>query len=348
MKKLFTSLTLIAASLTLFGIVPMEASAASNGISVNPRKNFVANPGDTVRDTITVRNLDKSIPLNATITLLDFQAAGQNGSPQLLLTRKEPTRWSLKPYLTVASNVTIAPNGSMDVPITINIPKTAGGGSYYSAIRFGSDGGGATGNVGLTGSATTLAFVRVSGKTNDNLILQKFGAFVPNSDYADGSYKTFFGSSKPKHISYTLKNTGNVADEPIGSIQINNMFGKQFAMIKNINPNHNLVLIDQTRRVDVCVIAPPGSNDSNTADSVMNISKCEDPAFWPGRYTAKIDLLYGTNGSPSNEIRTTTSFWYIPAWSIIAVIVLLLLLAGIVWLVVNAIRSARGRKYRRR
>lgn len=329
-------------------LLPVTASAASNGIGITPRNNFTANPGDTVKGSIVVKNLDSKNNLNASIQLLDFKPAGQTGEPSLILKDETPTKWSLKPYMTIQDSVTIKPAESSNVPFTITIPKNMGGGSLYGAIRVSSAGNTDSGNVGLSSSAVSLVFVNVSGKTNSSLTLEKFGAFVPTSNLSDGAYKTVFGATKPKYISYSLKNNGNVVEEPIGSIQITGPLGKQYKVIQNINPNHSLVLIGQTRRIDICLQEPAGSNLSNTDQSVEDLTKCQTPSLMPGRYKAKIDLLYGDHNNSSTEIQAVSSFWYLPVWFIIALAAAVLIIIGVIWLVVHLIRSRKDRVYRRR
>lgn len=359
MKNVFRSVSILSASLLMLVMMPLPAFAASsatssttsNSIGANPRKDYTMAPGETKKDTVMIHNLDPKNPLNISIGVIDFESSGQSGAPKLLVARTEPTAWSLKPYLTIQKSATIAPGAYANIPITITIPKTLGAGSYYSAIQYATGGADAlqsNGSLGLSATEGTLVFVRVSGKANDVLIMKNFGAFIPNKDFSDGTYQTFYGSSVPKYLSYTLENRGNVADEPTGSIEITNLFGKRYSILPNLNPNHSLVLLGQTRRIDVCIKAPSDAVLTPTPDSTENLNKCQSPSLFPGRYTAKIDLLYGDNGSSSNEITGTSSFWYIPAWSIIALLVILAILATIGWIVWNALQNIRGHKYRRR
>lgn len=329
-------------------LLPATASAAaSNSLGVNPRKDYTINAGDKTTDTIFVRNISQKDVLNVSISTLDFQSQGQTGSPEFLLHETQPTRWSLKSYMTLPKSVTIAPGGSSEVPITISIPKGVGAGSYYSAVRFDASGGAGGGNLNLSGSAITLIFVRVPGKTTDNLQLTNFGTYVLADGADSGVYQSFFGATKPQYLSYALKNTGNVAEQPTGSILIKNQFGKQVEVYQNANPNNYLVLLDQTRRIDFC-LNPQTKTVKDSAGSSSTVNTCVNPKLAPGRYTANLDLFYGSNGSPSNEIQAKTTFWYLPSWFIFAIIAAILVVAGVVWLVVNTIRNRRSSVYRRR
>lgn len=331
----------------LFGplLIPMQANAASNGLGVNPRRDYTIAPGDSVKDTLVVSNLNKTEDLFINIQPLDFTATDQTGAPQLLLKQKTPTRWSLKPYLTIAESYTIKAGQSAEIPFTVSIPKNVGAGSYYTAIRYSAGGNNQQSNLNLSSASTSLIFVRVSGQARSELTMKDFGTFVPDADFVNGSYKTFFGSTQPKYISYTLKNNGNLAEQPKGSVQVKNMFGRQVAMLENMNPNRQLVIIDQTRRIDVCIKAPDNANLTNTENSVEEIANCKNPNLAPGRYTATAAILYGDQNNGSKEIRATASFWYLPAWFIVLSLAALSIIAFTVWVLVKKIRNFKKPTY---
>jgi len=319
--------------------------AASNSLGVNPRRDYTIKAGEKVSDTIYVTNLSKTDGLTIDIQLVDFGAKDETGSPKLLLGQKEPTRWSLKSYLTVVKNVKIAAGQSTQIPFTIAIPANVGAGSYYGAIKYSTGGdGGTSSNVSLTSSSATLVFVRVPGEANDALLLKEFGAFTPNMAGDTGDFGSFYGGSAPKYLSYRLTNTGNVAEQPNGSVVLKDMFGKQTKLFEKANPNNNIVLIDQTRRFDLCLNGEKTTQKDKETGRDVDVSKCKDSRLKPGRYTAQIDIVYGDNGSAQHELRKVASFWYLPLWFIIAIAVVLLLIAGIVWLLVHTIRGKK--KYR--
>lgn len=348
MTRFKTILLTLAALVAVVGTtmaVPYGASAASNSLGVNPRRDYTIKSGSKVSDVLYVSNLSKTDALNIDIQLVDFGPQDETGSPKLLLAQKEPTRWSLKPYLTIAKNVNVPAGKSIEVPFTIAIPAKVGAGSYYGAVKYSAAGdNGANNNVSLTSSSATLVFVRVPGEANDALRLLEFGTFTPNATGTDGTFGKFYGGAAPKYLSYRLKNTGNVAEQPSGSVVIKNMFGKQVNLLKKANPNNNTVLIDQTRRIDLCFNEQKSTRKDPASGREVEETKCNDSKLSPGRYTAKLALLYGdsNNGSSSHEIGAVASFWYLPVWFVIAVVVGLLLFVGIVVLLV---RKLRGRQY---
>lgn len=324
----------------------VHAQTSSNSLGVNPRRDYVINAGETVNEVLVVSNLSKTADLNIKIRIVDFEGKNQTGSPSLLLKREEPTAWSLKPYLTLPKTVKIPAGKSADVPFTITIPKSVGAGSLYSAIQYSTDGGNGDRNVSLTSSTATLMFVRVPGEAKNDLTLQKFGPFTPNADNADGLFGTFYSATKPKYLSYVLKNNGNVAEQPAGSVSLKNIFGKEVKLFENANPSKSIVLIDQTRRFDLCLNEE--RTDRKDAETGRNIEevKCNDFNLQPGRYTATMALIYGDNGSSSREINAVSTFWYLPVWFLIIVALGIAALVGAVLFVLRKMKRGGARRGR--
>ncbi len=330
-------------------VTPAPASsgaASSSGLSITPRKNYIINPGQTITDKLTIGNLDNAADLTVSLKMIDFTFTNQSGTPKLFLAADAPqTPWSLKPFTTLPQNVTIPPGQSKTVSYTIAIPANQGAGSYYSAIMY-QAGGGNGGNVALDASGVTLAFVSVPGTVNENLSLQKFGAYASTDSGVTGKY-VFIATAAPQMIAYALKNSGNVAESPAGSIIVKDMFGRQIKTINATNQTSALALIGQTRLFTTCIktvqqkIEFEGGTSTNTS--------CTDPGLIPGRYTANLDVLYGQNGNQTHEITAVATFWYLPWWFIIVVIAVVVLLALFVWWLVRKIKhSTRGSSKRRR
>ncbi|HEX8226799.1 MAG TPA: hypothetical protein VF572_02930 [Candidatus Saccharimonadales bacterium] len=325
--------------------VSTPAGAASNSLGVNPRRDYTVKSGDKLSDTLYVTNLSKTDALNIDIQLIDFSAQDETGSPKLLLAQTEPTRWSLKPYLTIAKNVKIDAGKSAEIPFTIAIPASVGAGSYYGAIKYSANGeNGNNNNVSLTSSSATLVFVRVPGEANDALRLKEFGAFTPDRTGKGGDFGKLYMGAPPKYLAYRLTNTGNVAEQPGGSVELKNVFGKQVKVFEKANPNNSTVLIDQTRRIDLCFNEEKTKRNDPASGREIEESKCNDSGLAPGRYTAKLAVLYGdsNNGSSSHELGSVISFWYLPVWFLVVLALGVLLLAAIVWALIRKL-SGKGR-----
>jgi hypothetical protein len=314
--------------------LPVSA-ASSSALSIVPKKTYTIESGKSVKDTLVIRNLDTNIPLQLTLRVIDFTFTDDGGTPKLFLAQDAPqTTWSLKPFLTIPKSVTIAPGGSKTLDMSIAIPAGHGAGSYYSAIVY-SSGSGEGGNVGLSASGVTLAFVNVPGKVNEDLKLQKFGAYKMATANHPASY-TFITTDMPEMLAYNLKNSGNVAEAPVGSITLKSMFGKE-QTISNVNPNSSLALIGQSRTFTACIKLKAAEVEVGGSKSKSMV--CDNAGLWPGRYTAKLDIFYGQNGNVTQEVVGTTSFWYLPVWFIILLIVVIAVLAFVIWRVVRIIRA---------
>ncbi|HEX8763061.1 MAG TPA: hypothetical protein VF733_04875 [Candidatus Saccharimonadales bacterium] len=345
MKKIARVVSLLLAVITLVSVSSVSAQQ-SNGLGISPRKDYTVQPGKTVKDTLYIRNLSLTQDLQVDIRLIDFGAANETGTPALQLGENQPqTPWSLKPFATVQQNVKIAAGKSANVPIAITIPANQGAGSYYSAIEYTAKNPVTKEKMNVAASAVTLAFATVPGEAREKLDLKKFGMFVGDpKDIAKGEFKSFYLGSTPKEFAYRLTNSGNIAEQPTGSLLVKNMFGTTVKEVTDANPKKQLVLLGQTRRIQACLKSSVlESKDPNA--TVSQKEECDDPGLLPGRYTAQIALYYGLNGNNSQEILASTSFWYLPWWSVVAFVVVILLIVGLIWLIRRAF-SGRRTRYR--
>jgi len=357
MKRL-SSFISAALSVLLLVVSTMPAAAAtqstsnvandSAGLSIEPRKNYVINPGQTVSDKLTIGNLDTSSGLSLSLQMIDFTYTDQSGTPKLFLAANAPlTAWSLKPYTTLPSSLDIGPGETKTINYSITIPKNLGAGSYYSAIIYRS-GTSNEGNVALGASGVTLVFVSVPGTVNENLSLQKFGAYESTDNGVTGSYVYVASNGAPQMIAYTLKNAGNVTEEPAGTITLKNMFGKTVGSISKTNDTQALALIGQTRLFATCIETQASQITKLGGVTVDNqgVNTCVTPHLIPGLYTAKLDILYGQNGNPTHEITSTAHFWYLPWWFILVLLIVLILIGfGIWWLQRKARALVKGTTY---
>lgn len=320
------------------------AALGSSGLSITPRKNYLIKPGQTITDRLTIGNLDAQNDLYVTLKMIDFTYTNQSGTPKLnLAANAAPTPWSLKPFTTLPKSVTIPHGETKTVNYSISIPKTQGAGSYYSAIMY-QAGGANGGNVALNASGVTLAFVSVPGTVNENMTLQKFGAYNSTDNGTTGSFVYIDVNQQPRMIAYALKNEGNVFESPAGNVIIRDMFGHQVANVTT-NAASSLALLGQTRLFTSCIktveqkIELEGGTSTNTS--------CVDPGLKPGRYSASLDVFYGQNGNQTHEVAATAHFWYLPWWFILAVAIAIVVIAGGIWWLQRKIRRVvKGTAYK--
>lgn len=321
-SMILTALAVFAAVVYILPAAPASA-VSSAALSIVPKKNYTIEPGKSVKDTLVIRNLDSNETLDLSLRVVDFTFNDDGGTPKLMLAEDAPqTTWSLKPYLTVPASVKVPPKQSKTVDMSVAIPANLGAGSYYSAIVY-SSGSSDGGNVGLSASGVTLAFVSVPGEVNESLKLEKFGAYHLAKTGKEGGY-AYVTANKPEAIAYTLKNDGNVTEAPVGSITIKHMFGKEQS-IDNINPNRSLALIGQTRTYTACIKLQ--SEEVKFDGDQARTTACATPDLWPGYYSLKLDAYYGQNGNVTQEIVKTGGFWYLPWWFVLVSLVMILIVA---------------------
>ena len=343
MKRFKSTILVALAVLVTVALVPVQpVEAQSAALSIPPKKNYIVDPGDSIDDTLLIRNIDNSKPLQLFLRVIDFSYTDEGGTPKLMLDANAPqTTWSAKPFLTVPESVEVPAGGNLSIPINANIPSNQGAGSFYSAIIYSTsapDGG----NVGLAASGVTLAFISIPGKVNEDLQLKKLGAYDTSANESSDGYR-FITADDPKAIGYTLQNNGNVTASPIGSITLKDIFGRE-TVINEINPNGSLALIGQTRTFTACIKIK--EVDVSVAGTTAAGKTCDNSGLWPGLYAVTADLFYGQNGNNTNEIVKTAYFWYLPLWFIIAVVIILRVIAYFVFRIVRKIKARGNGKIR--
>lgn len=293
-------------------------NGSSSALSISPKKQYEIEAGKSVDDKLTIRNADGSSTLTLNLRVIDFtfDEKQDSGVAKLLLDENaEQTPWSLKSYISVPKTVTIGPGESKTLDMSVSIPQNQGAGSLYSAIIYSSAAGGSNDstNVGLSASGVTLVFANVPGKVKEDLKLEKLGPY----DRQAKKFMPYINVTMPDMIGYSLKNSGNWAEAPVGSITLNGWFGRKIE-INNINPTKALVLIGQTRTFSSCI----KYDEKEVADARSNnpAATCVDPGLWPGYYSVSANLFYGANGNETQEIIKTVGFWYLPWWFIALVL----------------------------
>lgn len=339
---LFVLLAVVTTAGIFFQSTPVAAEGSA-ALSITPKKNYTVEPGKTVNDTLMIRNLDREQSLFISLRVVDFTFNDETGTPKLMLADDAPqTTWSMKPFLKLPKSVTVEPNSSVTVDMSIAIPENQGAGSYYSAIVY-STGASDGGNVGLSASGVTLAFTSIPGTVDEKLTLEKLGTYN-----ASAKKYTYLNMDEPQRIAYTIKNEGNVTASPVGSITLKHLFGKE-TVINNINPNQSLALIGQTRRFESCIKLKKDEVDFN--GSRTEATTCASPSLWPGYYSVEMNAFYGRNGNATRDLIGKGSFWYLPMWFIIIALIVLLFIAYHIWRIVRFFKKRQqggGVKFKKR
>lgn len=319
---LFTLALLLGASLVLPASQTFAQADSSAALTINPKKSYQIDAGKSIDDKLYVTNNDKRLPLQLNLQTVDFtyDGSGKGVAKFFLDQNKEPTPWSLKPYLDIEQVGQIDPGKTATIKIHIKIPANLGAGSYYSAIWYGNSAPNG-GNVGLSASGMTMVFVNVPGKVNEKLTLKQMGIYNgPTQKRPNGGYD-FLNFHMPMNVGYTLKNDGNVTESPTGMITLHPyLFGKD-VVIDDVNPAGSLALIGDTRTFTPCIKL--AKQDVNFEGAKSQANSCVSPGLWPGVYKISLDLYYGWNGNTTKEITGTAIFWYLPYWFIAVFLVVL-------------------------
>lgn len=287
--------------------VAQVATGGGNGFRISPvRSEFTIEKGGSQLLTVSVENpTDASVVAQPVVN--DFISSdNETGEPRLILDDSvPPPKNSFKSLVEQQQPVQLGPREKKDITVRIRVPENANSGGYYGAIRFVPSSTTGAGNVGLTASVGTIVLVRVPGNLTERLDL------VELTTAQKGKAKSFFTSGDVSVLS-RIKNSGDIHLQPFGKVQVKNMFGKVVHEYEfnNVDPRAN-ILPGSIRRFEDSVPKPKGG--------------------WLGRYTVVANL--GISQGSGDLISSSTTFWYMPAWSLIVLLVLIVaIVAGVYYL----------------
>ncbi len=233
----------------------------------------------------------------------DFKAKDETGNPQVLLTSDLPPSASVISWVQPIGNIPLAAKQTKTLIVPVTVPANAESGGHYGVIRFsGTAPEEQETSVSLAASAGVLLLVRVSGQITENLKISEF--FTQK-----GSQRTSWFETGPVTFVERISNTGNVHVKPIGDLTVSNMFGKHVATLK-VNETKGNILPASTRRFE------------------QTLNK----KWMLGKYTAAVNLAYGTQGK---VLAGTTTFWVIPYKLIIVILIVLAVLIFLIRMLVK-------------
>lgn len=304
---MFMSLSAIAS----FGIATVTAQSngqvGGNGFRISPvRAEYTIDKGKSEVMTVTVENpTDFAITAKPRVT--DFLASdNETGETRPILDESAPRpKNSIKDLIETPAPLDLNPKEKKDIPVTIRVPENANSGGYYGVILFEPAIINKEGNVGLSASTGPIVLVRVPGDLTERLELLEISAAQNDKS------KSFFTSGDVSAI-VRLKNSGDIHVKPFGKVQVKNMFGhvvKEYEL-NSVEPRAN-ILPDSTRKFTDAIPKPK--------------------IGWLGRYTIEANLGYNQGGG--QLIHAQTTFWYLPSWAILVLLVLIAAIGGaIFWL----------------
>ncbi len=329
-------LSAVAAAMAVTSVTALPVFAATPSANQNvgqaleiapPVLNLKADPGEVVKTTISLRDVSTS-PLVVRNQINDFVAAGEDGTPKLLIDENgnaESSPYSLKDWVQPLPQFTLQPREVNQLPVTIRVPANAAPGGYYAVVRFTASPPGLDGNgVSLSASLGTLILLRVNGDAKEGMKVEEFSATK------NGSSNWLFESA-PINFITRLKNEGSSHEQPTGQAAVKDMFGNAVANI-NFNLSRNNILPGSIRKFEQPL-------DSSVIGNRVLF----------GRYTADLTMSYGTQGQ---TMTASTSFWVIP-YRLIGFAILLIIIAFVVIRIAlkryteRVVANTRGRRRRR-
>lgn len=312
--------------ITAFVVAPVlaQTSQSGNGFRISPVRHApTIEKGKSDVLKLTLEN-PADVPVTARVIINDFVASDkEDGEPRLILDENAPApKNSFKTLVSPIGDIQLKPKEKKELSITIKVSKDANSGGYYGAVRFVPvTPNSGQGNVGLSASVGTIVLVRVPGDLTERLDLLELTAGQ------NGHAKSFISRGDVSVIT-RLKNEGDIHVKPFGKVTVKNMFGR---VIYEGEFNTS-----QTEDARATIL--PGS----TRKFENNLGKKN----LLGRYTIEANL--GISQGSGDIVSSETSFWYLPMW---AIIVLLLILVGLAvggYLIYRRLSSPHNRHGARR
>lgn len=281
----------------------------AKAITLNPPIfEFQMNPGDSIEDVIKVFNDSADGPLNLIADVVNFtfkEGDETTGTPVYYEDGELLTGHELAPWVTISEpDFTVAPLVRKTVSFSIDVPESASPGSYFGGVILRSNPEGGSGGVGLSAGTAVMIILRVNGDANESAVLTDFT--IDAASY----------SHLPVKFMSRVMNDGNVLLQPAGTVNITDILGRQVG-VAEVNSELRGVLPGSARRF----MASWGSD----VDENASLLSRQWNNFKFGRFTATLNLEYGTEGK---TFTSTQTFWVIP-W-----LVLTVLIGGLVALIV--------------
>jgi hypothetical protein len=182
-------------------------------------------PGETINDVATVKNLGDQ-PVNAHVYPVD---ATSNSSGSFILRLEDEARTGIGSWTTIdgPATVTVPPQQSVDIPFHIQIPQDVTPGQYFGGLIL------EQANVpvpALTPAANgntqqnCCSSITIKTRIGLRIYLTVPGIIKDNLEWS--GFNTF-DRNKNTNFQFTLKNSGNVALEPVATITIFDAAGNE-------------------------------------------------------------------------------------------------------------------------
>ena len=297
-KKLLT-VALLAFS-AVFGVAIRDGRATT----ISPVDfNFIVSPGDVIHDVLHVYNEDPHpVTLKPQVFNFTFRPDDEfQGAPDFYPAEAVRSGHELAAWIALRDDepFTIAPRARVDIPFTIEVPKTAQPGGHFGAIHISlfQDARAREGSgVGIVAAASALVFVHVNGEARSELSVTQFSA------------DRYVHTRLPADFTIRIANGGTTHLIPVGTIIITDVFGRRVASLPVNADDKRRVLPGATRRFN-----------ASWFRTRMPYGLSEYVAEWQnfalGPYTATLVLQYEDAGQ-KRLLSAETGFWVVP-WMVV-------------------------------
>lgn len=298
-----------------FGIGPANAK----GIDGRANLDFLTTPGAKLTDRIALVNIAaKPVTLNLYAVDTALGSDGSLGYQPRAAKRVDAGNWIVPELPGGASTVTLGPQQTKVVPLSISVPANASPGDHAAGViasvisKVISDK--SPQGVDFEQRVALRAFFRVSGALRPELSVQ--GLTVRWK----GTLDPFGGGTAT--VDYTVRNTGNVRLGAKQQVSVSGLFGstspkKPVAAIPLLFPGNAVHVA-----VAVPGVFPQFAMHARVLLYPLTVSGDVDPGLPPNIAAAK-------------------SFWAVP-WTLIALVVALVLVIGGLWWRRRHVRRHRG------
>lgn len=211
------------------------AQTDTKGLTViPPRFELLANPGDSLSETIKVRN-DTAAAVTYDVVIEDFASSGEEGGVALE-EQSTDNSFTLAEWITPETdNLVLEPLEERTFRYSISVPEEAEPGGHYASILFTSrPETQVPGAANIASRVGSLILLRVSGNVTEQAKIETFSApaYLKNG---------------PVPFTLRVLNEGNVHVQPKGTIIITDLFGRKVDEVPLINAN---VLPGSVRKTD--------------------------------------------------------------------------------------------------
>lgn len=301
-KVLLVSTALALSVALSVGIASQAQAQFSRSMTVIPPSVSVSvNPGESTEGILKIRN-DSDEAMKFAASTQDYTVEDKNGIPSLLPPNVLSKQYSAAAWVGFSpTTFTVPAHEQIEVNYYVQTPRDARPGGHYTAVIYSPLGSGQT-----QGSGASV------NQQIGTLFLINVKGDIKESAAIEKFTTPGFQEYAPAVTHLEIKNMGDSHIQPNGTITVKNMFGQNRFVIplpaKNIFPG-------AVREQDIEI----GKN-----------------SFMIGRYTATLSSKYGTANALA--LSSTISFWVFP-WKI-AVVIILIIVAGILGVVYNKRRKA--------